>query len=177
MSCESVNCNNCEALNDVIGAMPMYVTCFQCGSLIVKLPSVEFDKTSRGSDQAKDAKPAKSGKISSEKSSLELAEPPIDVYIRAQQATKKYVRKLRRLYPVVFFHSVRHVCCRCHLPCLLAGSTEAERVKLEGEGKRVEVICSLCYPEDISSAGGVTEGQAIELSEALLKKAGQEGRN
>lgn len=105
-------------------------------------------------------------------------ERPIHTYIQAARATKKYVRALKREYPEVYRKLVRKPCSSCRLPCLLAASTEAERVKLESEGLRAEVICSKCYPQVMGEKlGGVTEGQSKELSQALVRKAGREGLN
>ncbi len=98
-------------------------------------------------------------------------ERPVDIFVTAMRATRKVTRALKAGYSDV--KTVRVVCVDCRLACIIAESTQAEIDHATCVGKRAEVICLECCKKNgvNPDAGGITEGQAKELSLILMKRS------
>lgn len=105
-----------------------------------------------------------------EKESDELE---IDTFITAQRASRNLSRMLKKQYADL--QTVRRPCVKCGLACLIASSSDQVIKDLEADGKRAEVICFECCKQCgvDPDKGGITEGQAKELSLILMKRSVQ----
>lgn len=93
----------------------------------------------------------------------------INTVVKAERATKKYVRFLKREYPNL--RTWRYPCFVCHLPCLIALSGNTLKEEHEADGERVEIVCAQCKDKWLPEVeGGTTAEQAEEYIQESLKR-------